>query len=82
MSISIKSAQAYWKNFGECGYLEPGEIFFVVAKINGSEKHFYAPEEETEKSFMDRIDRSIKYGLNLFATEWQELKDGYEGVIY
>lgn len=74
MKVSNESIARYWKEYGECGFLEPGDLVFVVAKVNGEEKEFVSPVGETDESFSDRLFRSKKMRENLFAKEWKELK--------
>jgi len=82
MEIGFDSIATYWKTFGECGYNEPGDGFFVLAKSeDGEEKYYSAPENETDKTFMDRINRSLKAGKNLFAVEWEEELHDYDGKV-
>lgn len=74
MAVSDKSLLRYWQEYGECGFLEPGNLIFVTAKVNGEEKEFISPSDETDEAFSDRLLRSKKKGENLFAKEWEELK--------
>jgi hypothetical protein len=60
MEVSNESLARYWEEYGECGFLEPGDLVFVVAKVNGEEKEFVSPTGETDKSFSDRLLRSKK----------------------
>ncbi|MGN1020333.1 MAG: hypothetical protein ACI4O7_08145 [Aristaeellaceae bacterium] len=48
-------------------YAEPSDI--LVAELPDG-RYFYAPETETEAAILDRIDRSLAAGRNLFAEEW------------
>lgn len=50
------------------GYAEPSDI--LVAELPDG-RCFYAPETETETDILDRIDRSLAAGRNLFAEEWE-----------
>ena len=80
--ISWESIKKYRKVFNtdSCGYNEPGYGEVLVID-DTTEKGYISTWEETDEEFLDRIERSLKAGRNLFYEEWQELIYE-EGWIY
>ena len=76
--ISWEAMGKYYDTFkdAEAGYLVPdGKV--VVVNPNTGES--YIPyEDETEEKFLDRINRSVKAGRNLFFEEWQENDEQFD----
>ncbi len=59
-TISIDCMKAYWNafDFEPCGCAEPND-FLIIDSEDGC---FVQPEDETDATFMDRIERSKKAG--------------------
>ena len=71
--ISPESMHKYKEVFGtRCVYHEPGygEVWVKDAETG---KAYISPIDETDEIFLDRINRSIKAGRNLFYEEWKRL---------
>lgn len=61
--------------FGQsgCGYEMCCGDRIVVTDYR-TDKHYIAPENETAAGIMDRIQRSIQAGRNLFYEEWEPVE--------
>ncbi len=61
-------------NTYQCAYYEPSTPPLVfIEDSNG--KAYIQPENETDEIFLDRLERSITAGENLFFKEWDKLND-------
>lgn len=80
--VSIDSIKKYRKVFNtdSCGYNEPG---YGEVIVTDDEHHvsYIGTRKETDEEFLDRIERSLKAGRNLFYEEYQKLVYE-EGWIY
>ena len=70
--ISRECVKAYWKQYPEsaCGYCPPDGGLMVSNLENG--KTYFAPDDETNEKFMDRLEKSEKEKKNLFFEKWEE----------
>ena len=56
-----------------CGYeMCCGDRIVVTDHETG--KHYAAPDDETAAGMLDRINRSIQVGRNLFYEEWEPIE--------
>ena len=71
--ISRNAIIAYRERFPNdyCCYEEPSGFIFITPE--GSDISYLQPYEETEDQFLDRLNRSVAAGRNLFPEEWPEL---------
>lgn len=71
--ISEDAIMRYREAFPEsdCFYGEPSE--YVIVTFGSDAPSHIQPEDETEKQFLERIERSKQAGKNLFEEEWPEL---------
>ena len=70
--LTSKCVWAYREQFhtNGCAFAEPSNNIMVVDPDTG--KTLISPKDETEKEFMDRLDRSKREHRNLFFEEWEE----------
>lgn len=79
--LTSKCIWSYRKQFctNDCTFAEPGNNVMIIDPDTG--KTHISPDSETEKDFMDRLDRSKREHRNLFFEEWEEFAMK-PGVIY
>lgn len=69
--ISTKCIFKYREQYPDdsCFFGEPG--FGVIIESAVSNKAFISPFDETNETFLDRLNRSQKNGHNYFYDEWK-----------
>ena len=85
--ISDHARNLYEEVFPDCYFGRNYCIGYTTGSydksVNGG-KEYVMPYDETEESFIDRIERSKQAGRNLFFEEWEEAKpyDTSPGMRY
>lgn len=54
----------------DCYYLEPSNNVAIVDKKSGIT--YISPDDETDSTFNERLERSKQSGKNYFFEEWEE----------
>lgn len=70
--LSVECLRSYHNQFpeDECGYNEPGSGVMISHK----DKLYIEPENETDRTFMERLKRCRSVGQNLFYREWDSFE--------
>ena len=66
-------------NTNSCAFEEPGSCIVVENQDTGVS--YISPPDETEKVFMDRLERCKREQRNLFFEEWEAYK-AISDVLY
>lgn len=69
--ISSKCIKAYRSAYPQdgCAFAEPSSLVLIVNKDGNS---FISPFSETEEELMNRLEKSLKDGINYFYIEWEK----------
>lgn len=79
--VDFECMKVYDDVFGTergCYFLEPNGM---LAYDPDTDKYYFCGMEE-RNTFLDRYQRSMEYGRNLFTEEWREWEGYEEGCLY